>query len=185
MSYSPPEFQAGQPPIVGPLRLLIQFLAPTLHMWRTTPPSTTRECPIPWFLIPHVNWWDDDSNFAPSACRFIASDGILGASEDKRSKRSGVSKYSTSASFPADCNNICSGITAEKPVCIEDCYYHCIQWKPVVLYGCDTWSLNLREEHRLKDFENRILRKIFGPKREEDGSWRKLHNDELRSLVLH
>jgi hypothetical protein len=40
----------------------------------------------------------------------------------------------------------------------------------------------LREEHRLKVFENRVLKKIFGPKREEDGSWRKLHNDELQSL---
>jgi hypothetical protein len=40
----------------------------------------------------------------------------------------------------------------------------------------------LGEEHRLRVFENRMLRKIFGPKREEDGSWRKLHNDELHSL---
>jgi hypothetical protein len=53
---------------------------------------------------------------------------------------------------------------------------------PVVLYGCETWSLTLREEHRLRFFENRVLRRIFGPKREEDGSWRKLHNDELQSL---
>jgi hypothetical protein len=53
---------------------------------------------------------------------------------------------------------------------------------PVVLYGCETWSLTLREEHRLRVFENRVLRKIFGPEREEDGSWRKLHNDELHSL---
>jgi hypothetical protein len=53
---------------------------------------------------------------------------------------------------------------------------------PVVLYGCETWSLTFREEHRLRVSENRMLRKIFGPKREEDGSWRKLHNDELRSL---
>jgi hypothetical protein len=52
---------------------------------------------------------------------------------------------------------------------------------PVVLYGCETWSLSLREEHRLRVFENRVLR-IFGPKREEDGSWRKLHNYELHSL---
>jgi hypothetical protein len=52
---------------------------------------------------------------------------------------------------------------------------------PVVLYGCETWSLTLREEHRLRVSENRVLR-IFGPKREEDGSWRKLHNDELHSL---
>jgi hypothetical protein len=40
----------------------------------------------------------------------------------------------------------------------------------------------LREEHRLRVFENKVLRRIFGPKREEDGSWRKLHNDELHSL---
>jgi hypothetical protein len=53
---------------------------------------------------------------------------------------------------------------------------------PVVLYGCEIWSLALREEHRLRFSENRMLRKIFGPKREEDGSWRKLHNDELHSL---
>jgi hypothetical protein len=53
---------------------------------------------------------------------------------------------------------------------------------PVVLYGCETWSLTLREEHRLRVFDNRVLRRIFGPKREEDGSWRKLHNDELHNL---
>jgi hypothetical protein len=53
---------------------------------------------------------------------------------------------------------------------------------PVVLYGCETWSLTFREEHRLRVFENRVLRRIFGPKSEEDGSWRKLHNDELHSL---
>jgi hypothetical protein len=53
---------------------------------------------------------------------------------------------------------------------------------PVVLYGCETWSLTLREEHRLRVFENRVLRRIFGPRREEDGSWRKLHNDELHNL---
>jgi hypothetical protein len=53
---------------------------------------------------------------------------------------------------------------------------------PLVLYGCETWSLTLRAEHRLRVFENRVLRRIFGPKREEDGSWRKLHNVELHSL---
>jgi hypothetical protein len=53
---------------------------------------------------------------------------------------------------------------------------------PVVLYGYETWSLTLGEEHRLRVFENRVLRKIFRPIREEDGSWRKLHNDELHSL---
>jgi hypothetical protein len=53
---------------------------------------------------------------------------------------------------------------------------------PIIIYGCETWSLTLREELRLRFFENRVLRKIFGPKREEDGSWRKLHNNELHSL---
>jgi hypothetical protein len=54
---------------------------------------------------------------------------------------------------------------------------------PVVLYGCETWSLTSREEHRLRVFENRMLRKIFGPKRDEvTGEWRKLHNEELRDL---
>jgi hypothetical protein len=51
-----------------------------------------------------------------------------------------------------------------------------------VVYGCETWSLTLREEHRLRVSENKVLRRILGPKREEDGSWRKLHNDELHSL---
>jgi hypothetical protein len=54
---------------------------------------------------------------------------------------------------------------------------------PVVLYGCETWSLTLREEHRLRVFENRVLRRIFGPKRDEvTGEWRKLHNEELNNL---
>jgi hypothetical protein len=52
----------------------------------------------------------------------------------------------------------------------------------VVLYGCETWSLTLREEHRLRFFENRVLRRIFGRKREEDSSWIKLNNDELHGL---
>jgi hypothetical protein len=53
----------------------------------------------------------------------------------------------------------------------------------VVLHGCETWSLTLREEHRLRVFENRVLRRIFGPKRDEvTGEWRKLHNEELRDL---
>jgi hypothetical protein len=53
---------------------------------------------------------------------------------------------------------------------------------PVVLYGCETWSPTLREENRLRVFEDTVLRRIFGPKREEDRSWRKLHNDELHNL---
>jgi hypothetical protein len=53
----------------------------------------------------------------------------------------------------------------------------------VVLYGCEAWSLTLREEHRLRVFENRVLRKIFGPQRDEvTGEWGKLHNEELRDL---
>jgi hypothetical protein len=54
---------------------------------------------------------------------------------------------------------------------------------PVVLYGCETWCLTLREKRRLRVFENRVLRRIFGPKRDEvTGDWRKLHNEELHNL---
>ena len=54
---------------------------------------------------------------------------------------------------------------------------------PVVLYGCETWSLTWREEHRLRVFENRVLRRVFGPKRYEvTGECRKLHNEELNDL---
>jgi hypothetical protein len=54
---------------------------------------------------------------------------------------------------------------------------------PVVLYGCETWSLTIREEHRLWVFENRVLRRIFLPKRDEvTGEWRKLHNCERHKL---
>jgi hypothetical protein len=54
----------------------------------------------------------------------------------------------------------------------------------VVLYGCETWSLTLKEEHRLGVIENRVLRRIFGLKRDEvtGGEWRKLHNEELHDL---
>jgi hypothetical protein len=53
----------------------------------------------------------------------------------------------------------------------------------VVLYGCETWSLILREEHRLRALENRVLRRIFGLKRDKvTGGWRKLHNVELHNL---
>jgi hypothetical protein len=54
---------------------------------------------------------------------------------------------------------------------------------PVILYGCETWSLTLNEAHRLRVFENRVLWRIFGPKRDEvTEEWRKLHNEELRDL---
>ena len=53
----------------------------------------------------------------------------------------------------------------------------------MVLYGCETCSLTLREERRLRVFENGVLRKLFGPKRDEvGGEWRKLHNEELNDL---
>ena len=54
---------------------------------------------------------------------------------------------------------------------------------PLVLYGCETWSLTLREERRLRVFGNRVLRRIFGPKRDEvTREWRKLHNEEPEDL---
>jgi hypothetical protein len=54
---------------------------------------------------------------------------------------------------------------------------------PMILYGCETWSLTLREQHRLRVFENKVLRRIFGPKRDEvTAGWRKLHNEELHDL---
>jgi len=54
---------------------------------------------------------------------------------------------------------------------------------PVVSYGCETWLLTLREECRVRVFENRVLRRIFGPKRDEvTREWRKLHNEELNDL---
>jgi hypothetical protein len=53
----------------------------------------------------------------------------------------------------------------------------------VILYGCETWSLTVREEHRQRVFENKVLRRIFGPKKDEvAGGWRKLHDEDLRDL---
>jgi hypothetical protein len=53
----------------------------------------------------------------------------------------------------------------------------------VVLYGCETWSITVREKHRLRGFENGVLRRIFGPKRDEKtGDCRKLHNEVLHNL---
>jgi hypothetical protein len=53
----------------------------------------------------------------------------------------------------------------------------------VVLYGCEIWSLTLREEHRLRVFESKLLGRILGPKRDYvTGGWRKLHNEELHNL---
>jgi hypothetical protein len=74
--------------------------------------------------------------------------------------------------------------------CLLVCYQKNLKIKiyktiilPVVLYGYETWSLTLREEHRLRVFENRVLRRIFGPKCDEvTREWRNLHNEELRDL---
>jgi hypothetical protein len=53
------------------------------------------------------------------------------------------------------------------------------------LYGCETWSLTLRGEHRLRAFENRVMRRIYGPNRDEvRGDWRRLHSGELHNLYL-
>ena len=54
---------------------------------------------------------------------------------------------------------------------------------PVVLYGCETWSSTLREERKLRVFENMVLRRMFGPRRDEvTREWRRLHNEELNDL---
>ena len=54
---------------------------------------------------------------------------------------------------------------------------------PFVLYGCETWSLTLREERRLRVFQNMVLRRVFGPKTDEvTGEWRKVHNKKLNDL---
>jgi hypothetical protein len=65
-------------------------------------------------------------------------------------------------------------------VCIKQGTYseswNFVESRKTTLYGCETWSLTLREEHRLRVFDNRVLRRIFGPKRDEvTGEWRKLH----------
>ena len=54
---------------------------------------------------------------------------------------------------------------------------------PIVVYGCETWSLTLREERRFREFENRVLRRIYGPMRDNvTGEWRKIHNEELNDM---
>jgi len=66
---------------------------------------------------------------------------------------------------------------------IQNIKIYRIKILPVILYGCETWSLTLSEERRLRVFENGVLRRIFEPKREEvTGEWRKLHNEKLNAL---
>jgi len=57
---------------------------------------------------------------------------------------------------------------------------------PLILYGCEIWALILREERKLRVFENMVLRRIFGPRRDEvTGEWRRLHKEELNDLTPH
>ena len=73
--------------------------------------------------------------------------------------------------------NLLSSILLSKNLKVK--IYRTVIWH-VVLYGCETWSLNLREERRVRIFENRVLRRTLEPKRDEvRGEWRKLHNEEL------
>ena len=76
-------------------------------------------------------------------------------------------------------NILCSGLLSKN---IKIKIYRSVIL-PVVLYGCDTWSVTFRDERRPRVFENRVLRRIFGPKRDEvTREWRKLHNEELNDL---
>ena len=68
-----------------------------------------------------------------------------------------------------------------KIVVLDEVYIYIIL--PVVLYGCEAWSLTLREERNLRVFQNMVLGRIFGPRRDEvTGEWRRLHNEELNGL---
>jgi hypothetical protein len=93
--------------------------------------------------------------------------------EIKRRLNSGNACYHSAQNFPSSCllsKNL--KVKIYKTIIL-----------PSVLYGCETWSLTLRKEHRLRMFENRLLRRIFGPKRDEvTEEWRKLRNEELRDL---
>ena len=94
----------------------------------------------------------------------------------------------------ADWNQEMLAIILCRIFCLPVCYPTNVQIKisrstsiflPVVLYGCESWSLTLREECRLRVFENKVLRRIFGPKGNEvTGEWRKLHNDEFYTLYF-
>ena len=93
--------------------------------------------------------------------------------EIKMRLKSGIADYHS-------VQNILSSSLLFKNIKIK--VYRCIILH-VVLYGCETWSLTLREDHRLMVFENRVLRRICGPKKEKGtGEWRKLHNEELNDL---
>jgi hypothetical protein len=77
------------------------------------------------------------------------------------------------------------GLPENEPTVLPTRPLNSIRSVSVVLYGCETWSLTLREGHRLRVFEDRVLKRIFGPKRDEvTGGWRKLHNEELHNLYF-
>jgi hypothetical protein len=82
------------------------------------------------------------------------------------------------------CRIFCLPVCQRKNLKIEKIYRTIIL--PVVLYGCETWSLKLGEEHRLRVFENRVLRRVFGPQMDKvTGEWRKLHNEKLMICTPH
>ena len=86
--------------------------------------------------------------------------------------------------------NVVSVVVVLGSLIYSSCYYiYCVIKiyrtiiLPVVLYGCEAWSLTLQEERKLRVFENMVLRRIFGPRMDEvTGIWRRLHNEELNDL---
>ena len=76
-----------------------------------------------------------------------------------------------------------SGFSGQNYLALLDLRHMKLLYYRLYLYGCETWSLALREEHRLRVFENKVIRKIFGAKKDEiTGEWGKLHNAELHAL---
>jgi hypothetical protein len=131
-------------------------------------------------LLPHYQYAGKDHNIKRANRSFenvvhfkylgtIASNQNLIQEEIKRILNSGNAHYHS-------VQNVSPSRLQSKNVKIR------IYNLPVVLYGCQTWSLTLGEEHRLRVFESRVLKRIFGLKRDEvTGSWRKLHNEELHN----
>ena len=93
-----------------------------------------------------------------------------------------ISSQKSDSPFPSDVTNLGTPLS-KKTVCVCVYTYTHTHTHTHVLYGYETWSLTLREERRLRVFENRVLKRIFRPKRDEvTGEWRKLHNEELNDL---
>ena len=107
---------------------------------------------------------------------------LIGVSAGHSSDVSMYSKTVDIKIFNVNAKNLLSSSLLSKHLKIKIRVYRTIILL-VVLYGCETWSLPLREEHRLRVFENRMLRRILGPKRDRvTVQWRKLHNEELNDL---